>query len=173
MFKSKRPDIMKLKLRRDVKGLIKALRYQDDSDIRMYAANALKDLGDPRAIPQLSIALQDRQIEVRKAAVEALCTTGATTGDLRAIGQLGVALQDEKQDHEVRESAAISLVTIANFKDSLPQVRSNLDQLQRQIASRRGLSRERSDAGPRKFFFEESLRLSNDWKKQHPGEEEN
>jgi hypothetical protein len=161
---------MNLRFRRDVKGLIKALGYKDDSDIRMHAALGLKDLGDPRAVPQLSIALHDLQIEVRKAAVEALCTIGATTGDLCAIWQLGVALQDEKQEHEVRESAAIMLVTIANFKDDIPQVRSYLDQLQRQIASRRGLSRESSDAGPRKFFFEESLRLSADWIQQHPGE---
>jgi len=66
-----RPDIGKLKEKKDVDGLIKALRDKD-SDIRLEVAYALGEIKDKRAVEPLIQALKDEDNFVREAAVEAL-----------------------------------------------------------------------------------------------------
>ena len=64
------PDVEKLKARRDVNGLIKALSYEKDSKkdkplrTRSEAARALGEIGDPAVIPALVAALQDCALDV-------------------------------------------------------------------------------------------------------------
>ena len=58
----RKPDVLKLKQKRDVKGLIKALNYKKDKYIRVSAARALGDLKDPRAIESLSKAIHESDL---------------------------------------------------------------------------------------------------------------
>ncbi|MEM5813446.1 MAG: HEAT repeat domain-containing protein [Candidatus Aenigmatarchaeota archaeon] len=57
--------------KRNVKGLIKALKYKD-SNIRISAAQALGEIKDERAVKPLIQALKDENKEVREIAEEAL-----------------------------------------------------------------------------------------------------
>jgi HEAT repeat protein len=66
------PDVGMLLARRDVKGLIKALRYRRSAVVRRDAARGLGHLGDARAVKRLIAALRDVDPEVQAAAVEAL-----------------------------------------------------------------------------------------------------
>jgi len=52
------PDIVKLRKKKDVKGLIKALQYKDDLKIRQAAAETLGQNMDVRAVPPLIKALR-------------------------------------------------------------------------------------------------------------------
>lgn len=64
------PNVEKMKAKRDVEGLIKALDYQKEPGIRKAAAAALGQLGDARAVAPLIAALRDGYL--RKTAAEAL-----------------------------------------------------------------------------------------------------
>ncbi len=81
------PNIEKLKRKRDVKGLLKALDHKDPF-IQLQAANGLEELGTAAARPLISVALFDGNAEVRQAATEALRKLGAA-----AVEPLIAALQ--------------------------------------------------------------------------------
>ncbi len=100
MFLFGPPNVDKMKARRNVKGLIKALGYID-VPIRWGAAHALGELGDARAVDPLIAALKDA--EVRKAAAEAL----GKIGDVRALKPLLATLRDS--DLDVREAVVEAL----------------------------------------------------------------
>ena len=100
------PNVQKMKEKRDVKRLIKALGYQQSSDVRRAAAEALGTIGDGRAVEPLIRALNDSDWLVRRKAAEAL----GTIGDGRAVEPLIRALNDA--DSDVRVSAAGALGTI-------------------------------------------------------------
>jgi len=104
---SDRPNVQELKSRGDVNGLIKALSYQDDHNIRLSAASALGKVGDPRAANPLIVALDDRR-RVREVAALAL----GEIGDLSAVEPLITALDDE--NWEVRCTAAKALGKIGD-----------------------------------------------------------
>ena len=53
------PNVEKLKAKRDVKRLIKALQYPEDYRVRDAAARALGAIGDPRAIEPLVTAMNN------------------------------------------------------------------------------------------------------------------
>src|SRR5450759_2332909 len=93
------PNVEKLKAKRDVKGLIKALGYQKDPAVRRAAAEALGQIGDARAVEPLIAALKDESWGVRRAAAEAL----GQIGDARAAEPLIAALKDPYAD--VRNAA--------------------------------------------------------------------
>jgi HEAT repeat protein len=100
------PDVEKLKRKRDVPGLIKALGYQKEDDreaaaealvqigapavkplidilndndrsVRWYAVRALGQIGDPAAVEPLIAASTDPLVSVRSVAVGALVQIGA------------------------------------------------------------------------------------------------
>ncbi len=89
------PDVDKLRVKRDVQGLIKALGFPKDSYIRQNAAEALGAIGDPRAVKPLIVALNDIDSGVRKTAVYAL----GNIGDSRAAEPLIAALKDKTWGH--------------------------------------------------------------------------
>ena len=70
-----KPNIEELKARRDVEGLIRALK---DSDwlVRARAAEALGKIGDSRAVEPLIEALDDVNVIVQIYAAEALHKIG-------------------------------------------------------------------------------------------------
>jgi HEAT repeat protein len=99
------PDVAKLKDKRDVKGLIKALGYRKDTAIRSGAARALGELGDQRAGPGLVDALWDPKPGVRLAAAEAL----ATMANPGAYYPFTHIVASEHYDDLVRAAAARAL----------------------------------------------------------------
>jgi DNA-directed RNA polymerase subunit RPC12/RpoP len=89
----KPPNIDELAAKKDVKGLIKALEYQKDQNVRRAAAEELGDIGDARAVEPLIIALKDKYENVRSFAAEAL----GKIGDARAIEPLDIASVDKNE----------------------------------------------------------------------------
>jgi HEAT repeat protein len=53
------PNLDKLRAKRDVSGLVKALDYKKDKFIPAWAANTLGEIGDPRAVTPLIAALKN------------------------------------------------------------------------------------------------------------------
>jgi HEAT repeat protein len=69
------PDIEKLKSKRNVKGLAKALR-DDDPAIRAQASAAIGELQDLDAVPQVLDAIEGQDEEVMAAGTDALRALG-------------------------------------------------------------------------------------------------
>ena len=57
-------DVMEMKKRNDVEGLIRALQYQDDIAVRAEAASSLGELGDRQAVEPLISTLHNKTTEV-------------------------------------------------------------------------------------------------------------
>jgi HEAT repeat protein len=103
------PDVAQLKAKRDVQGLIRALGYTADPNVRRAAAAALGELGDARAVDPLILALKNPAWEHdwhdTAAAADALARLGAP-----AVGPLIAALGWHSK--VVRVSAAGALGSI-------------------------------------------------------------
>jgi HEAT repeat protein len=95
-------DMEKLKEIRDVKELIKALKY-GDRYTRIYAAIALGEIGDERAVAPLTQSLKDEEEEVQNEILKALVRIGDP-----AVDTLIMALNDEK----LEEVAKVALIKI-------------------------------------------------------------
>lgn len=104
------PNIEKMKAKRDVKGLIKALGYQRDAGVRKGAAMALGELKDSRAIEPLIAALKDRYYDVRQVVIKAL----EEIADARAVEPLIAALKGG--DSGVRKAAVNALVKLGDAR---------------------------------------------------------
>lgn len=102
------PNIEKLKEKRNVNGLIKALQYQKDSEIRKEAVNALGESDELHVVEALIGALSDEVSGVRQAAANTL----AKIGDNRAVEPLISTLAD--QDAFVRSAAVKALGEIGD-----------------------------------------------------------
>lgn len=66
-----KPNVEKMEKKRDVEGLIRALKYKDVC-VRLGVAAALARIGDARAVGPLTQALKDGDMRVQKAMREAL-----------------------------------------------------------------------------------------------------
>jgi predicted xylose isomerase-like sugar epimerase len=66
------PNVEKLKKNRDIKGLIEALGYGKDANIRRDAAKALGEINDARGVEPLIDLLEHEVWWIRKGAAEAL-----------------------------------------------------------------------------------------------------
>ncbi len=104
-----KPNVERLREKKNVKGLIKALRHKD-WHVREEAAWALGGIGDARAVEPLIQALMDEYSVVRKGAAWAF----GKIGDKRAVKHLIKALKDENSD--VREKAAEALGKIGDTR---------------------------------------------------------
>jgi HEAT repeat protein len=100
-------DVMDLKKRKDVNGLIRALQYQGDTAVRAEAASSLGHLGDLQAVDPLISTLQsDTDPYVRSLAATAL----GNLGDTGAQGALLNALQSDTL--EVGAAAGEALIKL-------------------------------------------------------------
>ena len=109
--------VIKMRRKRDVKGLISALK-KNDVEYRYRSAIALGEIGDPVAIKPLSHLLSDENSGVRWEAAEALGKIGKP-----ALDVLITALKDE--DDDLRWRAAIALGDI-NEPDAIEPLISTL-----------------------------------------------
>jgi len=66
-----KPNVEKLKAKKNINGLIKALNFKKDSHVRYEAANALGELGERRALDPLIVLLKEKG-SIKIYAVEAL-----------------------------------------------------------------------------------------------------
>lgn len=110
------PDVNELKAKRNVKGLIKALRYRKSVHIRETAAKILGEIKDIEAVRPLIRKLKDSESAVRVAAAWAL----GTIEDTRAVQPLIMALSDS--DSNLRREAASALGRIQNDQAIEPLV---------------------------------------------------
>jgi HEAT repeat protein len=119
LFVPRKPDISALTAKKEIDGLIKALRYPD-FDIQWQAAAALGALGTD-AMDHLLSALPHHSTEIRLGIIEAL----GEIRDFRATQALLHLLKDE--NHEVRWATAIALGEIGDLRALSPLVLSLLD----------------------------------------------
>jgi HEAT repeat protein len=101
LFKAKKPDIEHLTRKKDIDGLIRALRSHDIG-VQLAAAKALGNLGTD-AIDHLLAALKTRDKTVKLGILGALTEIRS----IKAIGPLVATLADKNS--EVRWAAAIAL----------------------------------------------------------------
>jgi HEAT repeat protein len=106
MFKAKKPDIESLARKKNIRGLIRALRFRD-VDVQLDAAKALGCLG-PDAIGDLLTALKIRDKTIKLGIIGAL----AEIRSPETIGPLIATLSDENS--EVRWQAALALGEIGD-----------------------------------------------------------
>ncbi len=95
-------DIEKLKEKKDIKELIKTLKHED-SNIRMFVAISLGEIGDERAIAPLIQSLKDEEEGVQNEVIKSFVKIGDP-----AVDSLIMALKDEK----LEERAKIALIKI-------------------------------------------------------------
>jgi HEAT repeat protein len=107
------PDIEKMKAKKDVKGLVKALRYSKDPTVQSAAGTALVTVGDIRdsgAVESLLAALNDQDRDVREIAAVAL----HQVRDPRAVEPLIHVVKDSNQYWFLRWRAASRLGEIGD-----------------------------------------------------------
>jgi bilin biosynthesis protein len=114
-----KPDIDKLRGKRDVIGLIKALDYEKDRDIRLSAIQALGDIAAPEAFEPMVRIFQEEKRDPweRGEAVGALAAYGSRAADL-----LLSALEDDKYK-DVQIAVAKTLGEIKDERAIDPLIR--------------------------------------------------
>ena len=90
LFGFGKPDVKDMEKKNDVDGLIKALGYEKDVQVRREAAYTLGKIGTPSAVDPLIKALEDPDNYVRRQAADAL----GNIGDPKAVEPLNKALND-------------------------------------------------------------------------------
>jgi tetratricopeptide (TPR) repeat protein len=114
-----KPNVEKMEKKKDVKGLIEALKHRE-TDVRKKAAEALGKIGDTKAVEPLIQALKDENLNVRLGGVAAL----GRIGDTKAVGPLIQALKDES----IRGGAATALGEIGDARAVDPLIRALKDE---------------------------------------------
>jgi HEAT repeat protein len=90
LFGFGKPDVKDMGKKKDVDGLIEALGYEKDVQVRREAAYILGKMGDSSAVDSLLKALEDPDSYVRRQAADAL----GLIGDPRSVDSLNKALHD-------------------------------------------------------------------------------
>lgn len=90
LFGFGKPDVKDMEKKKDVDGLIKALGYEKDVQVRREAAYMLGKVGNSSAVDPLIKALEDPDTYVRRQAANAL----GLIGDRKATASLNKALHD-------------------------------------------------------------------------------
>jgi len=70
------PNIDKLKVKKNINGLIKALGYEKNATVRAKAAVALGEIGDKKSVEPLIAMLNDSDVDVQEAVIIACKTAG-------------------------------------------------------------------------------------------------
>jgi HEAT repeat protein len=102
------PNIEKMKTKRDIKGLIKALGYKKDNNVRLLAARTLGEIGDPQAVEPLLDCMWDE----RAIAATVMIALGKIR-DKRTIEPLVQLIQREIEDERYLGSISQNNINIA------------------------------------------------------------
>ncbi len=128
-----RSEVKEMEARKDLAGLIQALRWDR---VKTAAISALGRLGDPHAIDALVRVLQQKQQSESREAIDAL----GQIGDERAVDALIQALQGDGWDGaaEVRRSAVTALGKIGGERAeaAISGVLKNGDRSERRAAAK-------------------------------------
>jgi HEAT repeat protein len=103
------PNVERMVAHQDARGLIRALDYDRDAEVRRQAAEALGLLGDEQALAPLVFCLNDEDLDVRKAAARAL----GQIGDPRAVDALTALVGQEPED-----LAAVAVEALGDIGDA-------------------------------------------------------
>jgi len=114
-----KPNIEKMKAKKDVEGLMKLLQHEDE-DIQFEAALSLGKIGDARAVESLIQALNAKSSEVRWRAALSL----GEIGDPRAINPLRKTLKEES--NEVHRYSAEALGMLGEIQEYLSALETEL-----------------------------------------------
>jgi HEAT repeat protein len=109
------PNIEKMKARREVQGLIKALGYEKDSHVPRDAVKALGELKDARAVAALVLMLNTNLCEI---AIEAL----GKIGDRGPVQPLLAVLDNGKLKIHLRMAAMQALLRIGALDELIHAV---------------------------------------------------
>ncbi|OVE79991.1 hypothetical protein BVY01_01070 [bacterium I07] len=112
------PDVQDLKLKNNVKKLIKALAYKKDDSIRKEAVEALGVIGDSRAVEPIIELLKDENQEMRRKAAEAL----GAIGSLNAIAPLSAVIES-KNNYWIHDTALEALIKTGDDQAAEPVLR--------------------------------------------------
>lgn len=104
------PDVEVMMKKNDGKGLIRALQYRKDWEVRWAAAMTLGEIREPEAVESLIQGLDDEHGWVRWGAVWAL----GEIGDSRAIGPLTEVLNDTNLDVQEEAHRVLDRLTISS-----------------------------------------------------------
>jgi HEAT repeats len=140
IFRPDKPDINRLKEKRDIHELILALRYPE-LDIQWQAAAALGALGTEGVDHLLEALRRARNKQVRLGIIEAL----GEIRDTRAAPALLKALKDK--DNEVRWEAALALGEIGE-KSTIPALVDGLKDTDRYVRYATAVALERMNWDP-------------------------
>lgn len=104
------PDVEKLKAKGNAKGLIKALGYHKDNQVREKAIKALGEIGAVQSVEPLIAVLRNKGEDpsIRTAAAEALVRVGGS----QSVEPLIAVFRDKDEDRSVRTTA---IWAIADF----------------------------------------------------------
>jgi len=108
-----KPNVAKMEKKKDVKGLIKALKHKD-LKTRRETVKALRRIGDTRAVEPLIQALKDEEIAIRRLAIITL----GYLEDGRAVEPIIQALNDEN----LRFNAALALARLGDGRAVEPLI---------------------------------------------------
>jgi HEAT repeat protein len=101
------PNVVKMKAKKDIEGLIKTLYYKNNIHIRQHAAEALRQIDEAHTLEILVDALNEKDDEVREMTIQALVQIGPS-----AVKALIKALKN--QETLVRRSSAQALGRISD-----------------------------------------------------------
>lgn len=115
-----KPNVERLEEKRDVPGLLRALKHSDE-EIAASAADALGRIGDSSAVAPLVAIIMDRNAPTRIGAARSL----GRLRDFRAVEPLIALLKD--QDKLLRMAAAEALGSIGNPRAVKPLIEALAD----------------------------------------------
>ena len=107
-----KPDVEKMEKNKDINGLTKALKDQDEH-VRWKAAGALGNIGDARAVEPLIETLKDSVHDVRHVAAEALVKIGKPAAEPLSKT---LKYEDRVRGSEVRRITAMVLGKIGDAR---------------------------------------------------------
>lgn len=113
LFGFGKPNVKDMDKKNDIKGVIEALGYEKDVQVRREAAYTLGKIGNSNAVEPLMKALNDPDNHVRRQAADAL----GNIGDKRAVEPLTKAMSDP--NNYVCQGAADALKKINEKKAML------------------------------------------------------
>lgn len=125
-----KPNIRKLRDRRDTSGLLKALDYAKDRNIRNQAVEALGDLRESSAVEPLLERLDNDSYGSQEVIIQAL----ASIGDERAVSPLIARIRRQRASFSTAEISALRKIGLPAVKPLLHLLKDKVGDTKDHIA---------------------------------------